>query len=182
LPRLKQTGCLFVTSAVESIEDDVLAKLDKGHCRKDFIAVAEDCRQFGLTLAPTFIPFTPWTTIESYVRLLQLLVELDLVENVAPIQLALRLLIPNGSRLLELPDIQAVVTDFDRPALLHRWKHADPRVDATAAQATRLVAGGGSRREIFQRLWNLAADKPLPENFHLVARAAIPYMDEPWYC
>ncbi len=114
LPRLRETGCLFVTSAVESVDDAVLAKLDKGHTRADFIEVAREFRSAGLTLAPTFIPFTPWTTRESYRELLELLVELDLVEHVAPVQLALRLLIPRGSRLLELDDVQAVTPQFRR--------------------------------------------------------------------
>src|SRR5690349_21515927 len=66
LPRLKETGCMFVTSAVESVDDGVLEKLEKGHTRRDFIEVAGEFRATGLTLAPTFIPFTPWTTRESY--------------------------------------------------------------------------------------------------------------------
>ena len=33
LPRLADTGCAFVTSAVESIDDRVLRLLDKGHTR-----------------------------------------------------------------------------------------------------------------------------------------------------
>jgi radical SAM superfamily enzyme YgiQ (UPF0313 family) len=182
LPRLKQTGCLFVTSAVESVDDQVLEKLDKGHTRTDFIWVVEQFRRIGLTLAPTFIPFTPWTTRRSYLELLALLIELDLVEHVAPIQLALRLLIPRGSLLLELDDVQALIAGFDEPALLYRWKHPDPRVDALAGKAMRVAAMEGSRREIFRKLWNLTADRPLPEDFDLMPRATIPYMDEPWYC
>jgi radical SAM superfamily enzyme YgiQ (UPF0313 family) len=182
LPRLKQTGCLFVTSAVESVDDRVLEKLDKGHTRADFIWVVEQFRRIGLTLAPTFIPFTPWTTRQSYHELLALLVELDLTEHVAPIQLALRLLIPRGSLLLGLPDVQAVIRGFDEPALLYRWEHPDPHVDALAGEAMKLAAFEGSRREIFRKLWNLAADRPLPEDFDLMPRATIPYMDEPWYC
>jgi len=182
LPRLKQTGCLFVTSAVESVDDRVLEKLDKGHTRADFIWVVEEFRRAGLTLAPTFIPFTPWTTRRSYSELLALLTELDLVEHVSPIQLALRLLITRGSLLLDLADVQAVITGFDEPALLYRWKHPDAQVDALAGEALKLAALEGSRREIFRKLWNLAADRPLPEDFDLMPRATIPYMDEPWYC
>jgi radical SAM superfamily enzyme YgiQ (UPF0313 family) len=182
LPRLKETGCLFVTSAVESVDDAVLQKLDKGHTRADFIDVVNRFRQEGLTLAPTFIPFTPWTTRDSYRDLLALLLELNLVEHVAPIQLALRLLITAGSRLLELDDIQAVVGAFDEPALLHQWKHSDPSVDGLAAQALKAAGLKGSRREIFHKLWDLAAERPLPEDFDLMPRATIPYMDEPWYC
>ena len=40
LPVLAATGCLFITSAVESVDDEVLAKLEKGHTRADFIAAA----------------------------------------------------------------------------------------------------------------------------------------------
>ena len=182
LPRLKETGCLFVTSAVESVDDAVLEKLDKGHTRTDFVDVVREFRSTGLTLAPTFIAFTPWTTRESYRELLETLVELDLVEHVAPIQLALRLLIPRGSRLLELDEIQSVVTGFDQPALLYRWKHPDAGVDGLAEQALKIAAQKASRREIFRKMWDLVSEQPLPENFDLMPRATIPYMDEPWYC
>lgn len=182
LPQLRETGCLFVTSAVEAVDDSVLAKLDKGHTRADFIDVVREFRSAGLTLSPTFIPFTPWTTRESYRELLELLMELDLVENVAPVQLALRLLIPRGSRLLELDEVQAVLQAFDEPALLYRWKHPDPQVDELAEQALRSAASHGSRREIFGCLWNLVGDRPVPEDFYSSAQAAIPYMDEPWFC
>jgi len=182
LPRLKETGCLFVTSAVESVDDAVLEKLDKGHTRADFVEVVREFRSTGLTLAPTFIAFTPWTTRESHRDLLATLIELDLVEHVAPIQLALRLLIPRGSRLLELDEIQSAVTGFDEPALLYRWKHPDAAMDALAEQALKLAAQKGSRREIFRKMWDLVGDQPLRENFDLMPRATIPYMDEPWYC
>jgi radical SAM superfamily enzyme YgiQ (UPF0313 family) len=182
LPRLRETGCLFVTSAVESIDDRVLAKLDKGHTRADFIEVVGEFRSAGLTLAPTFIPFTPWTTRESYRELLELLVELDLVDHVAPVQLALRLLIPRGSRLLELEDVQTAIRVFDEPALLYRWQHADAQVDALAEQALRIAASRGSRRKIFGCLWNLVNERLLPESFYLSPAAAIPCMDEPWFC
>ncbi len=182
LARLKETGCLFVTSAVESVDDRVLEKLDKGHTRADFIEVAERLRGVGLTLAPTFIPFTPWSTRDSYCELLELLVELGLVEHVAPLQLALRLLIPRGSRLLELDEVQAVVRGFEETALLFRWRHADPDMDALAGRALKLASSDQPRREIFRELWSLVTERPLPDDFDLMPRATIPYMDEPWYC
>ena len=51
---------------------------------------------------PTFVAFHPWLTLDGYCDLLECLQDLDLVDHVAPIQLAIRLLIPRGSRLLEL--------------------------------------------------------------------------------
>ena len=125
LPELSETGCLMVTSAVESLDDAVLERLQKGHTCADFETAVRLLREAGLTLAPTFIAFTPWTTRQSYVHLLRTLAELDLVENVAPVQWALRLLIPAGSRMLELEEVQALLTGFDQEALLHRWQHPE---------------------------------------------------------
>jgi hypothetical protein len=144
--------------------------------------VVRDFRNLGLTLAPTFIPFTPWTTRESHRELLELLPELDLVEHVAPIQLALRLLLPQGSPLLELDEFKPALAGFDEAALLHRWKHPDPEMDLLADKALKLAALEEPRREIFRKMWALVNDRPLPDNFDLMPRATIPYMDEPWYC
>ena len=110
---LRDTGCLMITSAVESMDDEVLVKLRKGHTRADFINAVGLCKQAGVTLAPTFVPFTPWTTIGGYVDLLEQLDALELAEGVAPIQLAIRLLVTAESKLLELPDIRDLVDPFD---------------------------------------------------------------------
>ena len=181
LPRLKQTGCLFVTSAVESVDDAVLAKLAEGHTRADFVKVARDFRSTGLTLAPTFIAFTPWTTRESYGELLATLLELNLVEHVAPIQLALRLLIPRGSRMLELDDVQSRITGFDerRCCIVGSMRIRPWIARRTGAEAGRAE---GPAPGNFGKMWELVADQPLPETFDLMPRATIPYMDEPWYC
>jgi len=192
---LRETGCLFVTSAVESVDDAVLARLDKGHTRADFLAVVELFRDAGLALQPTFVPFTPWTTLEGYCDLLEVLRGNGLVENVAPVQLAIRLLIPAGSRLLELAEMRALVEPFDQAALVYPWKHADPRVDALCAEVQELVRIGEklnrSRTQTFRRIWQAAAVAAEAAGFTqaalrpepaLLARAAIPYLNEPWYC
>ena len=106
LPRLRDTGCAFVTTAVESVDDRVLALLDKGHTRADFERVVARARDVSLPLAPTFVAFTPWTSVDGYCDLLQTIDRLGLVDHVSPIQLAIRLLVTDGSRLLELPDIR----------------------------------------------------------------------------
>ncbi len=186
LPVLRDTGCLFVITAVESVEDEVLRKLDKGHTRQHFIEVVNEFRSLGLTLVPTFIPFTPWTTHSGYSDLLRTILELDLIESVSPIQLALRLLIPAGSRLLELSEIRERAGEFDQAALLHRWKHADPAVDGLAERVLRLVnteqRERTPRREVFGKIWETANGVPIYEDFDLMPRATIPYMDEPWFC
>ncbi len=193
LSTLAETGCLFVTSAVESVDDRVLQLLDKGHTRADFYEVVRLCRQAGLTLAPTFVAFTPWITPAGYCALLQSLAELDLVEQVAPIQLAIRLLIPSGSRLLELEEVRQMVEgNFDQTALSYRWQHPDPRVDQLCANVQRLVweaeRKGESRAAIFARIWEVAHHAagcagPAPRAaVPPYARTSVPYLNEPWYC
>jgi hypothetical protein len=141
------------------------------------------------------VPFTPWTTLENYRELLALLRENDLVENVAPIQLAIRLLIPAGSRLLELADVREIVEPFDEAALVYRWKHPDARVDELCERLQGIVNVGEkmnqTRTQIFERIedaaWVAAGlsreKRPASNGLQILqASAAIPHLDEPWYC
>ncbi|HSB69930.1 MAG TPA: CUAEP/CCAEP-tail radical SAM protein [Candidatus Methylomirabilis sp.] len=201
LTTLRDTGCLFVTSAAESVDDRVLALLDKGHSRRDFEEVVRLLRETGLTLHPTFVAFTPWTSLPAYLELLEAVARLDLVEQVAPIQLALRLLIPAGSRLLDLPETLEVLEGFDPVRLSYRWRHPDPRVDRLQEEVQGFVqraeATGTGRREIFEGVWGIAARAaglggrcgPARPPGHACApnadrpsRPPIPYMSESWYC
>ncbi len=162
LPRLRDTGCLFVTTAVESVDDEILERLDKGHTRADFLAVALNFRKLGMVLHPTFVPFTPWTTLEGYGDLLTVLAEQELIENVAPIQLGIRLLIPAGSRLLELDELRDNIGVFNSAALVYPWRHADPRMDRLAERVQDLAAAADkaelSRAEAFVTIWQATAD------------------------
>ena len=170
LAQLARTGCLFITSAVESIDDEVLRQLAKGHTRADFVEAVRLCRDAGVGLSPTFVPFTPWTTLEGYDELLQLLAGLDLMQQVAPIQLAIRLLITAGSPLLALPGIQAVITEFDAASLTWPWRHRDPRVDALQQSVMRdVVAKSRAPRSVphMTEAWYCCAE-PSPEDMRLV--------------
>jgi hypothetical protein len=181
-----------VTSAVESVDDRILHYFDKCHTRADFITVVDLFKKLGLVLSPTFVTFTPWTTLEGYGDLLSTLDMLDLVPNVAPIQYAIRLLIPAGSRLLELKEVQDLIGNFDPESLSYPWKNPDPRMDALHTDLQEIIgkqvsgeldregffsevvenvrlAGGGVTR----RATSSTADRH---------GAAIPHMNEPWYC
>jgi radical SAM superfamily enzyme YgiQ (UPF0313 family) len=190
LPKLKETGCLFVISAVEYLDDAVLRALDKGHTREDFLHVAHAFRALGMILHPTFVPFTQWTTMESYLDLLRVIRAQSLMENVAPIQLGIRLLIPEGSRLLELDEVRRNVGPFDPESLFYPWKHADPRVEALSETVQAIAAEGDRRKDsrsmVFDRIWNAAhtaagLDIPILQPSHAPA-AAVPFLSEPWYC
>jgi hypothetical protein len=188
LPLLAQSGCLFITSAVESIDDYVLLQLAKGHTRADFVRAVQLCRTAGVMLMPTFVAFTPWTTVDGYFELLQTIDELGLIEQVAPIQLAIRLLVTTGSPLLELADIRTVTSSFDPASLTWPWRHQDPRVDALQEAVMGLVGAnvGASRSKTFEAICAVAAKaSDSGESRHhpsLTPQPAVPYMTEAWYC
>jgi len=192
LPRLRDTGCVLVTSAAEAVQDRILHILDKGHTQQDFFDALELCRRVGLNLNPTFVAFTPWTSLHDYIELLTVLATQGLSAHVAPIQLAMRLLLPAGSKLLALPELQPYLAGFDASALTHRWLHPDPRLDQLCDAALQLVQSGeaeeAGRSEIFARLW-AAAHKAaglsvpsVPEPVVAPRRGPMPYLNEPWYC
>jgi radical SAM superfamily enzyme YgiQ (UPF0313 family) len=189
LPVLKASGCLFITAAVESVDDRVLALLAKNHTNSDFARAVALTRAAGIALAPTFVAFTPWTTLEGYIALLERLLELDLVESVPPIQLAICLLLPQGSLLLERPELLAHIGAFDPKLLGYPWKNPDARVDRLQTGVQELVAQAEtqnlSRREIFARIWRLAHDAlgiEAPAQTDTGRDAPIPRLSEPWYC
>jgi radical SAM superfamily enzyme YgiQ (UPF0313 family) len=200
LATLRETGCLFVTSAVESVDDRVLRILDKGHTLADFVEVVRRFRAAGLVLHPTFVAFMPWVSASGYLQLLEAIRRLDLIENVAPVQLAIRLLVPAGSRLLELPEVRSLVGPFDEAALCHPWEHPDPRVDALHRDVEAMVREATSRGEdraaTFERAWMLAeraagervrtvratTDAAVPHVAREPKRPPVPFLTEPWYC
>jgi radical SAM superfamily enzyme YgiQ (UPF0313 family) len=189
LETLRETGCLFVTSAVEAVDDTILERLDKGHTRADLESVVSSFRAARLTLSPTFVAFTPWTTTDGYVELLDTIHRLGLVEAVAPVQYAIRLLIPAGSRLLELDDIRGLVEEFDSAALVFPWCHPDPAVDELQREVMEVVtaaAPGGDRAGVFARIRELAyacAGRAAPViEPGTVGSGDVPRLSEPWYC
>ncbi len=189
LPQLRTAGCLFITSAVESVDDAVLNRLAKNHTRADFERALQLCREASIFLAPTFVPFTPWTTLEGYLDLLRTLVRLRLVEAVPAIQLCIRLLVPEGSFLLQLPGFPEMIDAFDARMLGYPWRHADRRVDALQRALQSCVAQGErqglARGEMFDRIWRLAHDAlglPTPGLARADFGECIARLSEPWYC
>ncbi|NNJ93359.1 MAG: radical SAM protein [Halobacteria archaeon] len=186
---LGRLGCLFILSAVESVDDALLALLDKGHSRADFITALALMREVGIALAPTFVAFTPWTRLEHYIALLTDIVTLQLVEAVAPVQLSIRLLVPAGSHVLDIEGSDNFIGAFDPTILGHPWQHPDPRMDRLQqdiqARVQQAEADGQSRADIFTGIWHLAhtaADMPVPPIDLHAAGAPVPRLSENWYC
>ena len=189
LPEFARLGCLFVTSAVESVDDRVLEHLDKHHTGADFERAARLLHTAGIAFAPTFVAFTPWTTLEGYVTLLERIAGLGLVESVPPVQLAIRLLVPAGSYLLDLPGFRERLGPFDQALLGYPWQHEDARVDALQGRILHGIAEaeqrGRSRRDIFGDIWqeaHEAAGRAAPSLADARFGAPVPRLSEPWYC
>ena len=189
LPRLGQCGLLFIVTAVESVDDAILDRLAKGHTHAGFEAALAHCRTLGIALAPTFVPFTPWTTLAGYRELLATLLRLRLVEAVPPVQLAIRLLVPQGSHLLHLPDFAARVGAFDEAMLGYPWQAEDPRVDALQGDIMAWVMDAEKaalpRADVFAGIWtrtHAALGEAAPSLDPAQFGDAIPHHSEPWYC
>ena len=185
---LAETGCLFLISAVESIDDGILARLAKGHTAQDFERAVAITRAAGLHLTPTFVPFTPWTTLEGYRALLERLTELRLVESVPAVQLSIRLLVPAGSHMFEIDGFEHLVEAFDDDMLGYPWRHPDPAVDALQTRIQVIAEAAAERAEphrtTFERIWTCVHEAlhevppALPDDMG----APAPMHSEPWYC
>ena len=185
---LAATGCAFVTSAIESVDDAVLGLFEKGHTRADFLDAVALCRDAGVTLVPTFVAFHPWLTPAGYCDLVDTIDALDLVDHLSPIQLAIRLLVPRGSRLLELEQMRVHLDGFDPETLSYRWTHPDPRVDDLQRDVMGLVGARltSDRGRVFGEVRAMARERAglpfAPDTRPARARATVPYLNEPWYC
>ncbi len=178
LPELARCGLLFVTSAVESLNDRVLEALDKGHSAADVPRALRGVRDAGAELRPTLLPYTPWTRLEDLPALFDFALEHDLVDAIDPVQYTLRLLLPPGSLLLE--NAGPWLGDFDAEAFTWRWQHEDARVDALwrqSAAAAQDGAGFDELRALADRALGRreAARKPRRSR-------SVPRLTEPWFC
>lgn len=188
---LKALGCLFVVSAVESLSDIVLERLEKGHTSKDIGRALEILAAAGIPMRPSLVAFTPWTTLDDYINMLEFIDRWGLIDHIDPIQYAIRLLVPPGSALLDRPETFTWLGPLDQEAFTYRWDHPDPRMDELHRKVSRLVEEADQAQEdaaiTFHRLRPLAGvaagapSSALPEPVSL-KRRRIPKLTESWFC
>ena len=191
LPTLAQAGCLFVTSAVESLSDRVLTALAKGHTHAEVAVALALCRAAGLDVRPTLLPFTPWTALADLPALFAFAEEHALIDQIDPVQYTLRLLLPPGSPLLlEEGRAPAWLGAFDNERFTYSWRHDDPRVDALqramASLAEQHALAGRPPRDTFEALRRLAHEAaglaPATPLASLAEQRTAPRLSEPWFC
>jgi hypothetical protein len=151
LPELVRLGCVFVVSAIEHIKDSILAILQKGHTRADVEAAWQITRRIGLPLRPSLMPFTPWTTLQDFLELLDFVETHQMIAHIDPVQYSIRLLLPPASSLLALPATEPYVRKFDEEKFTYLWDHPDPVMDRLQREiATCVEAAAHARQNTFQ--------------------------------
>ena len=192
IPEFARTGCIFVVSAVESLSNTVLERLDKGHSRDDVIEALRILRGAGIVLRPTFVSFTPWATIDDYIDILEFVESQGLIDQVDPVQYSIRLLVPPGSLLLSQPDSNEWLGRLVQESFSYEWAHPDPRMDELHRRVSALVeqAAGGNddAGETFYTILELAhavRGDALAGRLALQvdpARLRPPRLTEAWFC
>lgn len=191
-PELAASGCLFIVSAVESLSDEVLGHLHKGHSRKDVFEALDILRQAGVVLRPSWVAFTPWTTREDYLDMLEFVEQEGLVYHVDPVQYAIRLLIPPGSALLSQGAIQPFLRELDQANFYYRWEHPDPRMDELHQCISQVIEEAAKQEEdaavTFTRIKRLTlgtlgiADVTGGPGSPPLESQRVPRLTEAWFC
>ncbi len=192
LPQFRESGCAFFITAVESLSDLALRHLAKGHSREDVFRVVRAAREAGLSIRPSLVAFTPWTSPQDYFDLLDFIEERALIDEVDPIQMAIRLLVPPGSRLLDSPHMAPYLKELDAENFIHRWEHPDERMDKLHEEALALAEDAAARCEdaaaTFANVRRLAADilerpdQADPKAVFSPDRIRPPRLSESWFC
>ena len=176
-PELAASGCLFVISAVECLNDEILRKLDKGHTAEQASAAVALLREHGIEMRPSLMPFTPWTTEDDLRDVFDWVLANDLIGNVDPVHYTIRLLVSEGS--LALSEMTNVVEGYDAESLSYRWSSP---LDELQRRLSAIAEAG--------------ADEPPANTFYKLRREVFgddgqidlgsvegrPRMTEPWFC
>jgi len=190
-PEFAALGCAFIVSAVESLSDLVLANLEKGHTAADVPQALAVVRDAGIALRPSFVAFTPWTTLHDYLDLLDFVETHALIDAVDPVQYAIRLLVPPGSALLARPAIRPHLGALEPAAFSYRWTHPDPRMDRLHATVATLVEAAARAQEDPGRTFARVRAAAVVAGGAVARRVGSaperlpsrsPRLTEPWFC
>jgi radical SAM superfamily enzyme YgiQ (UPF0313 family) len=186
------SGCLFVVCALESVNDEILVRLDKGHTTAEAVLAIDLLREHGIETRPSFMPFTPWTTPRDVLEIVDFVAAHDLVANVDPVQHTIRLLVPDGSLLLERKDVREHLGPYDAERLSYPWRSADPAADRLQGRLSALVQQSAAAHEAtgltFARIRAAVreatgeASGPEPEAIPMGSTEGRPRLTEPWFC
>ncbi len=186
-PAMANLGVLFVVSAFESVDDRTLRILDKGHTVADMAEAVKIIHQSGIHLRPTWLPFVPWTTPRDIADIFAFLDNNNLAPSIDPVQLAIKVLIPEGSLLVEQPDFAPYLERFDPEALTWLWEFDSPEAERLHKELD-LIAAEASDCQEDSRL-TLNRMRQTVESVSGVALGSqpdfdfkVPRLSESWFC
>ena len=186
LPELAAMGASFVISAFEAVDDEILSRLQKGHSAADLNTALEILAAAQLPVQPTWVAFTPWTTLEGYIELLNWIRARGLIGNIPAVQLAVRLLVPPGSALLNEPETQDWLGPLNAANFTYQWANQDSRLDTLQQEISALAEAGGDHYAVFAAIERRAYalfGLSIP-NFSKPVMATLPppRLTEDWFC
>lgn len=192
-PEFAAAGCLFAISAFETVNDEILEILDKGHTRADMVEATEILRANGIEVRPSLLPFTPWTELNDLVDLMDFVAEHDLIGNVDPVHYSIRLLVPEDSLLLDSPAMTRHLGGYDAQALTYRWTAVDERTEILQNQIAAIVeeaAANGSPiaityaavRAAVRDAAGLCCENQTVDESMITASQERPRLTEAWFC
>ncbi|MEJ2750280.1 MAG: radical SAM protein [Anaerolineae bacterium] len=185
-PELRQLGCSFVISAFESTSDRVLERLQKGHAAADMDAALAVLTGVGIPIQPTWVPFTPWTSLTDYIDMLDWIRSRSLIQHVPAVQLSVRLLVPPESALLHHPDVADWLGPLDGANFTYAWQHPDPRMDRLQCDVAYLAEqGSDDPYEVFAAVEKMAYEldgRSAPRHPLTLYQPAPPRLTEDWFC
>ena len=189
IQRLTKTGCLFIVSAFETLNDEILTILDKGHTAAQASAAVHAVRSEGLDLRPTWLPFTPWTVLDDVLDMFSFIAAHDLAGSTDPIQMGIRLLVPRTSLLADHPSFRPYRGSYDEESLGYLWASRDPELDALAGQLALIAEANVDEApaHVFAEMWREVLrtggrDESVAETIPIEAIEGRPRLTEPWFC
>jgi radical SAM superfamily enzyme YgiQ (UPF0313 family) len=189
MPEFARLGCVFIVSAVELLNDRILTILQKGHTRADVVEALQITAQAGISLRPSLMPFTPWTTLRDVGDLIDFVEKREMIEQVDPVQYSIRLLLPRGSTLLNVPETQPHRREFSEEKFTFLWQHPDPKMDRLQTKIAAYVeAATRAHQEVHKIFFAVremcyrSAGRRQRNVVYSPPKLAPPRLTEHWFC
>ncbi|MDA8278363.1 MAG: radical SAM protein [Actinomycetota bacterium] len=184
IPKLSENNVTFIVSAFEHTSLEVLDALEKGHNTEDMVEALRIVRENGFEIRPSLLPFTPWTTLDSMVELLDFVVDQDLIDAIDPVMYSIRLLVPSTS--LTYKRFPYLFKDGRDGGLNLEWSSAITELDNLQLEISNIAenAGDANNLEIFSKIYAAVAataGKESRDGFFSLNRN-VPRLTESWYC
>jgi hypothetical protein len=183
---MARSGVLFIVSAFETVDGPTLEILAKNHTVADMAAATDLVRAAGVHIRPTWLPFFPWTSVADVAAIADFLDAFGLWEATDPVQLSIKLLIPEGSLLENHPAVVPHLERYRPEALTWGWRFASTEVDALHRSLGKIAEEASDCRadaidtltEMSAAIDNAAGRKTRP----LSPGPKAPRLTESWFC